>query len=639
MTSFTDVFSGSNIYSSDVSFLPLTLSADLTLEWPLSRSEGGTTAARIIEITTSGGSHTITLPDADKAGKGETILFNNLGPADVDVVDADGGAVATLPSGEIWQVYLSDNADAAGTWRVFQYGVGSSSVQAASLVGYGIKAVGSTLAQSNEVHTFNTTYTIGAPDRAALYVWTGGVDTLSLPTAASVGNDFFVSVRNSGSGNLTVDPSGAETINDASTLVLLPGDSAMLVTDGAEWFTIGLGQSADFAFDYTSINLAGLSGTYTLSGSELNRVSYKFTGALAGNIEVVVPATVQQYWVDNATSGAYTLKVKTAAQASPPTVTQGSRGIYYCNGTDVVKADTSSVASPLGIADGGSGATTASGARAAFGATSVGDAVFTAADETAARTAILAAPVASPTFTGTPAAPTAAPGTNTTQLANTAFVAAAIAALINSAPGVLDTLDEIAAALGDDANFAATMTTALGTKLAASSYTAADVLSKLLTVDGSGSGLDADLLDGQSSAYYAPVASPALTGNPTAPTPTAGDNDTSIATTAFVRTPAIQSVASSATVTPTFANDMVIITAQAAGLTLANPTGTAQDGAGIVIRIKDNGTARSITYGSQYRAIGVSLPSTTVINKTLYLGMVFNSADTKWDVVSVAQEA
>lgn len=108
---------------------------------------------------------------------------------------------------------------------------------------------------------------------------------------------------------------------------------------------------------------------------------------------------------------------------------------------------------------------------------------------------------------------------------------------------------------------------------------------------------------------------------------------------AACRTPQIQSVASSATVTPTFADDQVIITAQAAGLTLANPTGTALDGWGIVIRIKDNGTARSIAYGTQYRALGVTLPTTTVISKTLYLAMVFNSADTKWDVVAVAQEA
>lgn len=103
--------------------------------------------------------------------------------------------------------------------------------------------------------------------------------------------------------------------------------------------------------------------------------------------------------------------------------------------------------------------------------------------------------------------------------------------------------------------------------------------------------------------------------------------------------PSIQSVSSSATVTPTFSDDMVKITAQAAGLTLANPTGTAVPGWGMAIRIKDNGTARSITFGSQYRAIGVTLPTTTVISKTLYLGLIYNSDDTKWDVVAVAQEA
>jgi hypothetical protein len=110
-------------------------------------------------------------------------------------------------------------------------------------------------------------------------------------------------------------------------------------------------------------------------------------------------------------------------------------------------------------------------------------------------------------------------------------------------------------------------------------------------------------------------------------------------TIAGLRAPAIQSVSSSATVTPTFADDMVKITAQAAGLTLANPTGTSIDGLGMVIRIKDNGTARSIAYGTQYRAIGVTLPTTTVISKTLYLAMVFNSDDTKWDVLAVGQEA
>lgn len=74
-----------------------------------------------------------------------------------------------------------------------------------------------------------------------------------------------------------------------------------------------------------------------------------------------------------------------------------------------------------------------------------------------------------PHFSGVPTAPTPTLGTNTTQLANTAFVAASIAALIASAPGALDTLDELAASLGDDANFAATVVAALAGKLAKAS--------------------------------------------------------------------------------------------------------------------------------------------------------------------------
>lgn len=79
------------------------------------------------------------------------------------------------------------------------------------------------------------------------------------------------------------------------------------------------------------------------------------------------------------------------------------------------------------------------------------------------------APLASPALTGTPTAPTAAAGTNTTQIASTAFVAAAIGALIDAAPGAMDTLNELAAALGDDPNFATTVTNALAGKLSAAS--------------------------------------------------------------------------------------------------------------------------------------------------------------------------
>lgn len=78
------------------------------------------------------------------------------------------------------------------------------------------------------------------------------------------------------------------------------------------------------------------------------------------------------------------------------------------------------------------------------------------------------APLSSPTFTGTPAAPTATAGTNTTQIATTAYVTTAISNLVNGAGSALDTLQELAAALGNDANFSTTISTSLAGKLTAS---------------------------------------------------------------------------------------------------------------------------------------------------------------------------
>ncbi len=100
------------------------------------------------------------------------------------------------------------------------------------------------------------------------------------------------------------------------------------------------------------------------------------------------------------------------------------------------------------------------------GASDWGDIGGTLSNQTDLQAALdLKAALASPTFTGTPAAPTATAGTNTTQIATTAFVAAAIAALVDSSPGTLDTLNELAAALGDDPNFATTITGLISARL------------------------------------------------------------------------------------------------------------------------------------------------------------------------------
>jgi hypothetical protein len=135
---------------------------------------------------------------------------------------------------------------------------------------------------------------------------------------------------------------------------------------------------------------------------------------------------------------------------------------------------------------------------------------------------------ASPAFTGTPTAPTATAGTNTTQLATTQYVRTEVANLVNSAPGALDTLDELAAALGDDASFATTVTTSIGLKAPIESPAFTGTVTGITkTMIGLGNVLN----ETKATAFT----SPAFTGTPTAPTAATTTNTTQIATTAFVQ--------------------------------------------------------------------------------------------------------
>lgn len=101
----------------------------------------------------------------------------------------------------------------------------------------------------------------------------------------------------------------------------------------------------------------------------------------------------------------------------------------------------------------------------------------------------------------------------------------------------------------------------------------------------------------------------------------------------------VTSITSSTTPTPDVSvEDQLQITALAGNATFGAPTGTPTNGQPLIIRIKDNGTARTLAWNAIYRAVGTVLPTTTIVSKTLYVGCVYNSTDTKWDVVAVQQE-
>jgi len=80
--------------------------------------------------------------------------------------------------------------------------------------------------------------------------------------------------------------------------------------------------------------------------------------------------------------------------------------------------------------------------------------------------------------------------------------------------------------------------------------------------------------------------------------------------------------------------DMFTVTAQAEAVTFAAPSGTPTQGQALIIRLKDDGTARALTWNAIFRAGDIALPTTTVLSKTMYCGFIYNSTDSKWDLVA-----
>lgn len=134
-----------------------------------------------------------------------------------------------------------------------------------------------------------------------------------------------------------------------------------------------------------------------------------------------------------------------------------------------------------------------------------------------------------------------------------------------------------------------------------------------------------------SRTYTLPDATTTLVWTDTTQTLT---NKTLIATTNVISENT--TTASSATPTPTWwsLRNYFTITALATAPTFSAPSGTPVDWNMLIIRIKDNGTARALSWNAIYRSGDTTLPTTTVISKTLYLMFIYNSADSKWDLIS-----
>lgn len=339
--SYNSPFSGTTIQPTDVSYRSVTLAANTQLQWPINGNATNDYAARIMQVTATSAGLSLYMPPANQTSVGNDALIRNVGANSFTVKDYAGtNTIITIAAGETKYIYITTNANEQGTWGNIAFGVGSSSADAATLAGYGLLAVTTTLNQSHPVTTFGTSATADDTYRAQTYVWTGGAGTLTLTSAVTLGNNWFVMVRNGGTGALTVATSGGQQINGSASIVMQPGDSAIIVCSGSAFYTVGLGKETQFNF--TQLTKAVTTGSYTLTAVEASNVIQKYTGTLSGNVTITVPQTVQVYYIINDTVGGvsnYTVTLTTGL-GNTATVTAGNQATLICDSVNLLNANT-----------------------------------------------------------------------------------------------------------------------------------------------------------------------------------------------------------------------------------------------------------------------------------------------------------
>lgn len=357
MTSYVSVFTGDVIQPTDVSYKSFSISANLDLVWPQDGDAAGNYAARIMQISASTSGLFVDMPPANQTSVGTDSLIRNTGSNTFTVRDYAGNTIIAVAAGEAKYIYVTNNATAAGTWGVIAFGAGSSSADASTLAGYGLKAISSTLNQSHPVTTAGSPFTAASTDRARNYVWTGGVGSITLSPASTLGNDWFMMVRNGGTGVLTINPSGADLINGSAALTMQVSDSAFIVCSGTAFFTVGLGRTTNFAFSVLSYPITSGGSPYTLTPAQAQNTIISLTGALTTPVTINIPAAVQVYYVLNAATGSTVTFTTGIGGSSSVTLSANQQAILICDATNVLNATTVIVGSnSISLIDGSVGA-------------------------------------------------------------------------------------------------------------------------------------------------------------------------------------------------------------------------------------------------------------------------------------------
>ena len=344
MTGFTSSFGGSTVDSARTSYVLISAQPTAPLNWPgdLSASPQSADVIDTLNVTS------LNLPDATLASPGQDIIINNQGPGTLTVNTFSGSPIVSIPNGTSWVIYLQGNLTQSGVWGKVQLGAYVSVTNAAALAGAGLSVIGAQLDVSYNPVSINTNTSVVVGDRAKSFIWQGTTaGFLTLPNIVGLQQGWFINVKNNSSEVLTlVAPSGS-TLDMSSTLVIAPGDGGTVITDLANFYTIGF-SSATFVSTFASgvIDVSG-QATHSLTAAEAQLSTISFIGTPGGVCVITAPITPFRAYIENLTSDKSLITIGVAAQAIPVSVENNARMLIYCDGIAVKESVTSTT--PLDV--------------------------------------------------------------------------------------------------------------------------------------------------------------------------------------------------------------------------------------------------------------------------------------------------
>lgn len=340
MSGYVDVFTGDIVQPVDVSYRAVSLTADVTLAWPTLSENSTDVAARIMDVTPSGGGFIISMPPANQVGVGADALFYNLGASSFDIETNSSGAIATVAPGTVVYMYVVDNATTGGSWRVFTFGTGTSAADASALASQDIVAQSGVLHQAHPDDSFSGgSAFIEDGTRGKLVKNDGGAVTQILPLISTFSapiDGFFFLFLNAGTGVVDMVPTAPDTINGVTSKQFNPGDSAFIVAaETGKWSTVGFGQAVEFAFA-TLIKDIGGATTVVLSALEAANKIINFVGATdPGGSTVEFPAVSSVYYLFNNTTTGPALLFKITGGSQFALLEQNIRNIFTTGSTEI----------------------------------------------------------------------------------------------------------------------------------------------------------------------------------------------------------------------------------------------------------------------------------------------------------------